>query len=318
MRTTEIFKCNQCTKSFRRKGDLTRHCHLHNNLKPYVCEFCKRAFAQSSGLKTHRNTHTKAKPHKCGYPGCDAAFGDPSSCARHKKERHINAGGYQCLACPFRIKRLSLFKQHLMKHGVDPVQVEISEMVIPSVVPATAQQLQLTARCMKTEVSPSPNPSELSVQLTVPFDDRSLAPDAQNSGDLVPQYNFGGDVHVPDGPHRSPYLSSVSSPGPMLSAVTSLYSSPASPPLELATPELAVAVPVCSSMGPWEAPSSDGLLALGSLYDTTNPATLYSDTLYPYCSSSDPMYNDCFGMSQPLDVQWGEEFRQMSTLTSVF
>lgn len=39
---------------------------------------------------------TKLKPYVCGIQGCKSAFGDPSSCARHRKETHRNVGAYQC------------------------------------------------------------------------------------------------------------------------------------------------------------------------------------------------------------------------------
>jgi len=39
---------------------------------------------------------TKVKPFKCGINNCSSAFGDPSSCTRHRKETHGRLGAYQC------------------------------------------------------------------------------------------------------------------------------------------------------------------------------------------------------------------------------
>lgn len=36
------------------------------------------------------------KPYVCGYDDCVVTFGDPSSCARHRKERHRRIEPYRC------------------------------------------------------------------------------------------------------------------------------------------------------------------------------------------------------------------------------
>ncbi|KAJ7639057.1 hypothetical protein FB45DRAFT_419250 [Roridomyces roridus] len=124
------FPCSQCSRSFTRKGDLARHSHVHTGVRPYVCPECGKAFSQSSGLKTHFNTHTGEKPYLCGISSCESAFGDPSSCARHRKERHRVVGGYKCPDSSCRsttIKRRSAFSSHLRKHGDKYAGVDIDD-----------------------------------------------------------------------------------------------------------------------------------------------------------------------------------------------
>ncbi|KAH9482543.1 hypothetical protein JR316_0004643 [Psilocybe cubensis] len=127
--------CSECPKSFGRKGDLTRHELLHLGVKPHVCTTpgCGKAFSQYSGLKTHQNVHTKAKPYVCQLDSCNASFGDPSSCARHRKETHRRVSGYFCPVprCNSRIKRRSAFTSHIKRHGIDPATLDIDSYAPP-------------------------------------------------------------------------------------------------------------------------------------------------------------------------------------------
>ncbi|KAJ7044592.1 hypothetical protein C8F04DRAFT_591277 [Mycena alexandri] len=124
---TAQWLCPECPKTFTRKGDLTRHSLLHTGHRPHSCSDCGKSFAQYSGLKTHMNTHTRVKPYRCGIFPCQAAFGDPSSCARHRKETHRHAGAYRCpeTRCKSIIKRRSAFTAHLRKHGAKYAGVDI-------------------------------------------------------------------------------------------------------------------------------------------------------------------------------------------------
>lgn len=89
-------------------------CTDYLECRPFVCEYCFKSFSQRSGLTTHVNTQyvatnphfeacsqkprcsTGAKPYACKFEGCSARFGDPSSCARHKKETHRVKHPYRC------------------------------------------------------------------------------------------------------------------------------------------------------------------------------------------------------------------------------
>lgn len=155
------WSCISCAKTFSRKGDLTRHQLLHTGVKPHVCPTCGKGFAQFSGLKTHLNIHTKAKPYVCGIGTCRKAFGDPSSCSRHRKETHRAEGAYKCPLsdCGTRIKRRSAFATHLRKHGVDPCKVDLSAIASGTITQLDGVHLQSLALHTAREAESQPSVS---------------------------------------------------------------------------------------------------------------------------------------------------------------
>ncbi|KAG6821509.1 hypothetical protein H0H93_000018 [Arthromyces matolae] len=76
------------------------------------------------------HSSTRAKPFTCEIDGCKAAFGDPSSRARHCKEKHRTIGAYRCPIdhCKSSIKRRSAFVKHLKKHNINPDNIDMEAL----------------------------------------------------------------------------------------------------------------------------------------------------------------------------------------------
>ncbi|XP_071393993.1 zinc finger protein 98-like [Centroberyx affinis] len=54
----KTFICDVCGKSFFHACHLTRHKHVHREVRPYRCSTCGKGFTQAENLKSHRAVHT--------------------------------------------------------------------------------------------------------------------------------------------------------------------------------------------------------------------------------------------------------------------
>lgn len=82
------YKCNECSKSFKKQSSLKRHAFEHTGHRPHKCETCNKAFKHKHHLIEHRRLHTNEKPFEC--PQCHKCFSHSGSYSQHKNHRYPN------------------------------------------------------------------------------------------------------------------------------------------------------------------------------------------------------------------------------------
>lgn len=144
----QIFKCQECPKSFKRPRYLKQHSRVH---KPkadwFSCSFCIRKFSHSDALQTHLRIHGDSKRSANLSDSKKAKEVDLNVCKPH---------GYkliECMICQNQYDKISHLRCHLEHHpeinfgtrSSMPIS-ELAELFYPDAKDVSEEQLKILIR----------------------------------------------------------------------------------------------------------------------------------------------------------------------------
>ncbi|XP_076848979.1 uncharacterized protein LOC143496690 isoform X2 [Brachyhypopomus gauderio] len=120
----DLFSCEVCGKSFKKKGTLKTHMIVHQKERPYCCRLCGKSYSCAKVLNVHLISHTGERPFACGY--CEKRFKLKSHLKEHERI-HTGEKPFSCPVCRKCFTRSNPVKIHIRNHHREQSQFLLNQ-----------------------------------------------------------------------------------------------------------------------------------------------------------------------------------------------
>lgn len=108
----KMYKCDDCTKVFKRREHLYQHTKLHSGVRPFSCIHCPKNFSRKEHLMRHLTSHSGLKEFSCDI--CSKRFSRPDNLKKHKKTHQKMP--YRCEICSKDFVIKHYYSAHMQAH----------------------------------------------------------------------------------------------------------------------------------------------------------------------------------------------------------
>ncbi|XP_059619174.1 zinc finger protein 883-like [Phlebotomus argentipes] len=118
-----VFKCDECGKTFKNKLGLQQHkvnSHTPKELHLYKCPKCPRTFMHQQRFRTHSAVHAEQRNHIC--PECGKAFPTKGRLKAHVMNMHQEVSYHVCEICAKMFKSKDCFLDHQRTHTGEKIE----------------------------------------------------------------------------------------------------------------------------------------------------------------------------------------------------
>ena len=125
------YRCCTCSYSTPSRGNIVKHCNIHNNFRPFACSHCEQKFTSKSNLNAHMQRHCDELNFEC--TDCSMIFNtraDLSHHIKHHKTEQASLVG-PCLlpSCSKQGIHFSNLSLHLLKvHGISSRRTYVARL----------------------------------------------------------------------------------------------------------------------------------------------------------------------------------------------